>query len=267
MSETDETILTGTNDAKPKGHWLVLVAGVLVSTALVLWAIRPTVSNVPSVSERIVTTNNLKQIGLAFHNYDAKKGSLPLGAICDDDGKPLLSWRVALLPYLDEQELYDQFKMDEPWDSPANQPLIAKMPAVFASPKKPGDAHLGLTYYKVFVGENAVFGHTPQPDAEAAEGESQNTWSIQKLYGSTRGISNLVFAVEAGHPVIWTKPDDLPLEENGPLPNLAPLFPNEIYILMGDGRVMTVNPTHESFEAALRASIDPANPAMPLIDQ
>ena len=215
----------------------------------------------------MATTNNLKQIGLAFQNFDAKRGTLPLGAIRNDDGKPLLSWRVALLPYLDENELYEQFKLDEPWDSPANKPLIAKMPAVFASPKKPSEAKRGLTYYKVFVGEKAVFSHVPQPDDDPGDDESLNNWSVQKLYGSPRGISNLVFAVEAGDPVIWTKPDDLIYAENKPLPNLAPLFPDVIYMLMGDGRVISVRPDHENFEAALRASIDPESTSTLLIDQ
>ena len=78
--------------------------------------------------------NNLKQIGVALLNYQDAEGKLPSATGAGADGKPLLSWRVRILPYIEEAELYRQFHLDEPWDSEHNKPLIAKMPAIFAAP-------------------------------------------------------------------------------------------------------------------------------------
>ncbi len=71
-----------------------------------------------SAAHRAQCTNNLKQIALAYHNVHSATNTFPPPAIADKDGKPLLSWRVAILPYVEQQELYNKFKLDEPWDSP-----------------------------------------------------------------------------------------------------------------------------------------------------
>src|SRR5262249_50595397 len=70
---------------------------------------------VPGSPQRTGVANNLKQIGVAFHNYLSNHGAFPASAIYGKDGKPLLSWRVALLPYLEQEALYREFKLDEPW--------------------------------------------------------------------------------------------------------------------------------------------------------
>ncbi|HKB37075.1 MAG TPA: sigma-70 family RNA polymerase sigma factor, partial [Gemmataceae bacterium] len=102
-----------------------------------------------------VSTRNLTVIGLALRKYNEHHGTLPAAALHSKDGKPLLSWRVALLPYLGEEKLHDQFKLDEPWDSPHNKRLVARMPKVFAlansTPEK------GQTFYRVFHGQGAAF--------------------------------------------------------------------------------------------------------------
>ena len=84
---------------------------------------------------RTQCVNNCKQIVLAFHNYHQQARQLSARILSHSkDGKPLLSWRVLILPFLDQQALYDQFHLDEPWDSPHNRTLIAKMPAIFRCP-------------------------------------------------------------------------------------------------------------------------------------
>ncbi len=70
-----------------------------------------------------------------MHNYHATNGSLPKPAITGKDGKPLLSWRVAILPFIEQQPLYNKFKLDEPWDSPNNKALIKEMPPVYICPE------------------------------------------------------------------------------------------------------------------------------------
>lgn len=93
---------------------------------------------------------NLRNLAIAMHNYNGTYNQLPLAALTGKNGKALLSWRVALLPFLEEQELYRQFKLDEPWNSPHNRKLLSKMPAVFAPPgvktRRPYS-----TFYQVFV--------------------------------------------------------------------------------------------------------------------
>ena len=79
-----------------------------------------------------------------MHNYDSTHGSLPPHAIYGKDGKPLLSWRVLILPYIEEQALYEQFHLDEPWDSPHNEPLLRQIPRCYRSPLDGGSAE-GLT--------------------------------------------------------------------------------------------------------------------------
>ena len=77
---------------------------------------------------RLGSTNNLRQLGLAMHNHHDVFKCFPPPAIYSPDGKPLLSWRVMLLPFLDQTPLYKQFHLNEPWDSPHNRALVAKMP-------------------------------------------------------------------------------------------------------------------------------------------
>src|SRR6266487_3289226 len=140
----------------------------------------------PPIEKRDVlrSQGNLKQIGLAFHSFHDATLTMPIDLIKDD--KPLLSWRVVILPYIEEDNLYKQFKLDEPWDSDHNKTLIAKMPKIYAPIRV--KAKEGETYYQVFTGEKAIFGPKKLPRIPA---------SIPDGTGNT----GMVF--EAGQPVIW----------------------------------------------------------------
>src|SRR5258708_2726900 len=85
--------------------------------------------------DRQISAKNLKQIGFAFHYYSEKYGRFLPRDIADKKGKPLLSWRVSILPFLDEEKLYKEFKLDEPWDSENNKKLIDNMPKVYRAPR------------------------------------------------------------------------------------------------------------------------------------
>jgi Protein of unknown function (DUF1559) len=98
-------------------------------------------------AHRGLSAKNLQQIGLAVHNFHDTFGAMPANAIRDKAGKPLLSWRVALLPYLDEHNLYKEFRLDEPWDSKHNKALLAKMPKVYAPTITGKPAKPNTTYY------------------------------------------------------------------------------------------------------------------------
>jgi hypothetical protein len=108
---------------------------------------------------------NLRDILLASANYASQSNCYPPPAIYGDGDRPLLSWRVAILPFLGQNELYQQFRLNEPWDSPHNKALIGKMPAVFETPASPTPK--GYTRFRGFAGKGTVFDPTPNPDAGA----------------------------------------------------------------------------------------------------
>jgi RNA polymerase sigma factor (sigma-70 family) len=189
---------------------------------------------------RTLATNNFKQIGLAMHNYHDAHNSLPTHAIYSKDGKkPLLSWRVAILPYIDQEDLYKEFKLDEPWDSAHNKKLIAKMPQIFEPTL--GKMEEGKTLIQVFTGPDTVF----------------NGAKKMKLTDITDGTSNTILAVEAKDAVVWTQPSDLPLPKaKDKMPALGGRFSNGFVIVMCDGavRLMPLNPAAKD----LRPLITPA---------
>jgi RNA polymerase sigma factor (sigma-70 family) len=163
--------------------------------------------------------NNLKQFALAVHNYHDTHNNLP-NNICSQDGTPLLSWRVRLLPYLDQGELYKQFKLDEPWNSKHNLPLLHKMPEVFRigiEPKECSD-----TWYQGFAHEDSVF----PPDRSI------------RLADITDGASRTLLVVEAGTAVPWTRPVDLPYAADKPLPRLGGPFKDVIHAVFADGHAV-----------------------------
>src|SRR5262249_34911626 len=106
---------------------------------------------------RAKAKKNLNTIVLGLQEYsDKNKGHMPPPAVIDKNGKRLLSWRVLILPYVGHKDLYEQFHLDEPWDSEHNKKLLAKMPAVFAS-DLPGGKKSHETYYQALVGLGAAF--------------------------------------------------------------------------------------------------------------
>ncbi len=138
------------------------------------------------------SSNNLKQIALAMHNYADANNQFPPAAVCNRKGMPQLSWRVLILPYIEQNELYKQFKLDEPWDSAHNKKLIAKMPDVY---RLPGDDRGSTkTYYRVFVGNGAAF-----------------DWVMGMRFPAAfpDGTSNTIMVATGPEAVTWTKPEEL----------------------------------------------------------
>jgi hypothetical protein len=137
------------------------------------------------------SANNLKQIALAFHNYESTYRILPPAAIVDKKGKPLLSWRVAILPYIEQDNLYKKFKLDEPWDSEHNKKLADVRIATYTLPY--GKTKGSETHYRVFVGGGAAF--------DMIQGT--------KFDQFTDGLSNTILVYEAAEGTPWTKPDEI----------------------------------------------------------
>lgn len=150
------------------------------------------------------TMEHMKEIGLAMHNYHDAYKHFPPAALRDKQNRPLLSWRVLLLPYLDPK-LYKEFDLDEAWDGPHNKKLIGRMPPMYRSPAsritKPG-----YTTCLVAVGPNTLFS---KPEG----------MTIKEV---TDGTSATIMTLDANDDaaVIWTKPDDWEFDPKRPWRNL-----------------------------------------------
>jgi hypothetical protein len=162
----------------------------------------------------------LMRVANAFWSYWEDYGELPPAALVSKDGKPLLSWRVLLLPYVGEAKLFREFKHAEPWDSPHNKKLLARMPRVFA-PVRGGGGEAHATLWQVFTGPGTIF--------EGSRG--------CRVSDIRDGTSNTVLVVEASRAVPWTKPEDLPYDPKGPLPKLGSMFPGQFLFATADGAV------------------------------
>ncbi len=178
--------------------------------------------------------NHLKLMMLAFHNYASAEGHFPPAAIYGSDGQPKLSWRVAILPYLDQNDLYNEFRQDEAWDSPHNKALIARMPAFFTTPSVPAEP--GQTRIRGFVGKGAIF-------------DGPGGTKIQDI---TDGTSNTIALAVADRAVTWTAPGDLPFVEGQPLPGLDESDPRGVLVAFADGSVRYIP---RGKDALLKAAI------------
>jgi hypothetical protein len=179
-----------------------------------------------AAAERNPTMSKLRQIGLALHNYHSAHQTFPARAIFDKQGKPLLSWRVRILPQLEENNLFKQFHLDEPWDSPHNKALVAKMPVVFQDSRRTSD---GTTTFLAVVGKGLAFeGERPLKIQEYADGASNTV---------------LVVHANAERAVPWTKPDDLNVELTKPMAGLGTAEPNGFAALFVDGSVRVLPKT------------------------
>ncbi|OJW05744.1 MAG: hypothetical protein BGO49_26955 [Planctomycetales bacterium 71-10] len=166
---------------------------------LIQKATQPASTPIAKVSpeDRARLDRNLRTILLALHNSMAAEGGFPRPAVLAPDGRPLLSWRVAILPYLDEKELYDQFHLDEPWDGPHNRGLIARMPAVFQTPGLPAPA--GETRIRGGDAPGTIFG-------SRADTSAVGKIAFEDVTDGTSVTAALVVAQEA---VAWTRPGEM----------------------------------------------------------
>ncbi len=162
--------------------------------------------------------NNLRQIGLAYHNFHDTYNGAPPTYLADKEGKPLLSWRVLLLPFLEEGTLYQQFRFDEPWDGPNNKKLLDKMPKVYADPIH-GEAGQ-FTHYAAITGKNTAF---PRTGVKVTDGKNPLANFKPRTDGIhfgqvVDGLSNtiIVGSVSPEQKIPWTKPEDIELEGDFP---------------------------------------------------
>ena len=170
--------------------------------------------------------NNMKQIGVAIYNYHFTYENLPVGekdGIKFSEGSPLLSWRVHILPFIEQQELYDRFKLDEPWDSEHNIKLLNEMPFVYANPAQKGLQN--KTVYRVPAGDNSILGGN----------------SVIGLKDILDGTANSAMVLDVGPEMAieWTKPDSLPIDAANVVSSFGDLN-KVITVLLSDGSVLDI---------------------------
>jgi hypothetical protein len=184
------------------GTWLILagvLGGMCLCGGVLVALLLPAVSSAREAARRMQCSNNLKQIALAMHMYHDVHQCLPAGYVADEDGRPLHSWRVALLPYLEQASLFEQYNFDEPWDSPNNLRVAEQMPDVFRCPSSPQSGPgANVTHYVVVLG-------TQLPDGTHESVFGANRWT--KFQDIKDGTSNTLLVIECKTAVPWTKPD------------------------------------------------------------
>lgn len=176
---------------------------------------------------------NMERIALGLHNFHSSFKRLPPNRATgnlDDNGDSRLSWRVHLLPFIDQQDLFSRFNLDEPWDSPNNLPLLNEMPDLFRSVGDLSDSNTTriqvLDTFGTIMGTNA-----------------DGTFRESRFRDVLDGLENTIMALEVGadKAVQWTKPDDLPFDWSDPIASLGDFSGQEsIRLLLGDGSQLNV---------------------------
>lgn len=174
----------------------VLGLSVLCIIPVLIALLLPAIQAARGAAQRTADSNQAKMISLALMNYEAQYGAFPPAVVTDADGKPLYSWRVLILPFLEQGNLYDQYHLDESWDSPHNKPLSDTVVSSFQSMAEPRDTP--HTNFVAVVGPGTVF---------PSDGSKVSIGSIQD------GPSNTAVVVQVAGPGIpWAAPEDLDLD-------------------------------------------------------
>ncbi len=193
----------------------------------------PASMQVRRAARRVEAANNMRQVMLAMHNYHDANGAFPGRFSKNDDDEQLLSWRVHLLPYLEESDLYAEFNLDEPWDSENNKALIEKMPQCYFHPAARTEE--GKTVYVVPQGEGSAI--TDPSDSGTPKGIGLG----QIADGSSN--TGVIFEASAENAVVWTQPEDFKWEDiEDPVAALFGDWDGDgVNIAFGDGSVQFIN--------------------------
>jgi len=183
----------------------------------------PAVQAAREAAQRTEDKNDLKQLAIGMYQYESVHGQFPARANYDENGNPLLSWRVHLLPFLEETTLYEQFHLNEPWDSEHNLPLAEKIPEVFRSHQLRDKSK---TAYQSLDGPGTMM--------DGTEGI--------RLVQASDGLSHTLLIVEADadRAVIWTKPDDLRFDPQNPKNGLGNIRKEGFHAAFSDGSVRMI---------------------------
>jgi hypothetical protein len=174
--------------------WFGFIAVGIAGALIAIFALLPGTGHPPWVWSRTHCQYNLRQIGIALHNYHDTYGSFPPAYISDAQGRPIHSWRVLILPFMEQKALYDRYDFAETWDGPNNSKLAAEMPHEFRCRGDSRSLSPTDTSYVVVIGDGTIWrGAKPVSLAEVQDGSS-NTLLVVESHGA--GIN-------------WMEPRDL----------------------------------------------------------
>lgn len=180
-------------------HWRIVreafrIIGFLVIVVILLDGAREASQE---AARRTQCRNNMKQVAIALQNYHADFGSYPPAYVADEIDKPMHSWRVLLLPYLEAKPLYDKYNCSEPWDGPNNILLASRGPEVYCCPS---DYHwsTGETSFMVAVGDGTLW-------------PGKEPYSI--IDGVPRLLDTVLLVEVADSGTSWLEPKDLNIDE------------------------------------------------------
>lgn len=234
-----ERIVVFRSDGSASTNPLVAIAVVGMLVALLL----PAVQAAREAARRNAALNDAKQIMLALFDYESANGHFPSYASFDESGKPLLSWRVHILPYMEQQALYERFHLDEPWNSPHNKALIPLMPEEFNDPSSRFSPKDGKSSYLGVLGEDYFFA-----------GDKKERTFARISDGTTRTVSFV--QVDDAHAAVWTKPQDWSPDDDDPLTGLGGLHAGGFLAGFCDGhaRILPNDVDRDLFRALLTTS-------------
>ncbi len=243
MTDTPDNIVHSLGDLSKKKRSLSIWDAILaLGTVVVLVAfLLPAVRQPRGASRRSQCKNNLKQIGLALHNYHEAHGQFPPAYTVDENGKPLHSWRTLILPYIDQAPLYNTINLSKPWNDPANAKACVTAIPVYQCPSPKFSA--AQTSYLAIVTSNSAM--------RPVEG--------RKMSEITDGLSNTMFVIEvpANRAVHWMSPQDA---DESLVLNFGPETKLDhsggVHALLGDGsvRFLSVNLPAETRRALMSAT-------------
>ncbi len=180
----------------------------------------------------------IRKLALSMNVHCLDQGSLPPAVVYAPDGSPLLSWRVLVLPYQEEEDLYNRFDLKEAWNGPNNFPLLKEMSQTFAPPKGTTTPKPFTTYWQVVVGKGAAF---------------EGTKRLHIPLDFPDGTSKTILIAEARDPQPWTAPVDISYDPDKPLPAFGDPAKDHFLVAMADASVRTVS--RSVSEKTLRAAI------------
>jgi Protein of unknown function (DUF1559)/Domain of unknown function (DUF4190) len=235
-----------------RGDWLAMAGialGVVGSTVMTGFWIATTVRAIQETKHRNECSQNLKDIYTALLTHLRSHDTLPSRAIFDRQGRPLLSWRVAILPLLgaEGKALYSKFDLKEPWDSPHNRALLAEMPAVFRCGGG-SDSRQGVTHYQLIVGPGTVF-----------DGQQSRRWDDLFGRGPRKFTPHLIIEADAAVP--WTAPVDAADDPDDPLTMRGVNHAGWYHVLEMNGS-LTIHerPSPDSTALAVPSSVSKSTP-------
>ena len=226
---------SGTRDGSGKGMAIagivLSVFGMLSGLPIMIGLLLPAVQKVREASSRMASSNNLKLIAIAQWNYESTNATFPMpyyyGGVPGGEPERLtdrLSWRVAILPYVEQESLYKGFRPTEAWNSAANRPHANRIVLAYADPDAKTDP---TTRYRIFYGGGAAY-------------------SLDRpvvITGIADGSSNTINVIEGGEKVTWSQFDEYPFSMDGPLPKLGRPGASVIQAAMFDGSVRSIKPS------------------------